>query len=62
LFHGIARPAVVVAVSMNGSSVERKELHVDPAQRAVVDPERPVVPQKSGRSWASLNGPSGERS
>jgi hypothetical protein len=29
LFHGIARPTVVVVVSMNGSSVEGKELHVD---------------------------------
>ena len=40
LFHGIARPAVVVTVSMNSSYVEGKELHVDPAQRTVVDPKQ----------------------
>jgi hypothetical protein len=43
LFHGIACPAVVVAVSMNGSSVEGKELHVDPPRRAQVDPDLPVT-------------------
>jgi len=36
---GVARTAFVVAVSMNGSSVEGKEPHVDPCRRALVDPE-----------------------
>jgi len=40
LFHGTARPSVFVAVSMNGSFVERKELHADLGQRTVHDPEQ----------------------
>src|SRR5438552_14438881 len=40
LFHGAARLSVLVAVSMNGSSVEGKEPHVDPVRRAQYDPER----------------------
>jgi hypothetical protein len=39
LFHGIARPSVLVAVSMNGSFVVEKELHVDPARRGTSRPE-----------------------
>jgi hypothetical protein len=39
LFHGFARPSAFVAVSMNGSIVVTKELHVDLGRRALVDPE-----------------------
>src|SRR4029434_7042543 len=40
LFHRGERPAIVVAVSMNGSSVEGKEVHVDFGRWALVDPKR----------------------
>src|SRR5450755_2376722 len=46
LFHGTARPsglgAVIVMAFMNGSSVEDKELQVDPSRRALVDPKPPA--------------------
>jgi hypothetical protein len=38
LFDGIARLVIVVAVSMNRSSVGGKAPHVDPGRRALVDP------------------------
>src|ERR1700726_551519 len=61
LFHGVTRPLVFVAVSMSRSSVEVKELHVDPGRRALVDPIQPLVSLESGRpfknrSWLVLNG------
>jgi len=47
LFHGIERPAVVVAVSMNSFSVEGKEPHVDPARRALADAKRTFASPKA---------------
>jgi hypothetical protein len=37
LFHGIACPAVVAAISMNGSSVDGKEFRVDKSNLAASD-------------------------
>ena len=42
MFHGVARPKVFVAVSMNCSFVLGKELHADPGRRALVDPDLTV--------------------
>jgi hypothetical protein len=46
LFHGIARRVVLVTVSMNGSSVEGRDLHGDPARRALVDRKQKVQKSK----------------
>jgi hypothetical protein len=43
LFHGIARKLAVVAICMNGSSVEVKEPHGVPGRRALIDPTLTVV-------------------
>ena len=48
LFHGVTLPLVFVAVSMSRSSVEVKELHVDPDRRALVDPFATVRLIESG--------------
>src|ERR1700737_2768252 len=56
LFHGVTRPLVFVAVSMSRSSVEGKELHVDPGRRALVDPKPPSRLTKTGRSTSHTSG------
>src|SRR4030095_6508269 len=56
LFHGTTRPsalgAVLVAACMNGSFIGGKEPYVDPAARALVHPEPPLLLTGTGHSTA----------
>jgi hypothetical protein len=56
LFHGVTHPLVLVAASMNGSSVEGKEPHADLTRRAVYDPLLPLsIPVLTNDSLLAVN-------
>jgi len=46
---------VFVAVSMNGSFVDIKELHVDARPRALIDPERLFIQSRGSDQELTLN-------